>query len=258
MFFLKPNITKLKSNVDIQGLIKALEHKTSDIRTEAQQAIIELLPIIIDDKSATDLLIIALGHKKTSVYKTISELFFDFIDILSPILLLALGNTSPEIKWRSTEVIGRCKFEGALDILCFNLLNDQNGDVKEASKWALESIGGPVALKCLEESKKKDAYNLEASFKGTAVSIKPTQTSTTDKKEKKRFFAGSLDDLASLAGKGNCPFCGKKMKKDQIGLRCEAGHEVVCRNALFPGYTTPSQEIARILRSRGITVDVIP
>ena len=157
MFSLKPNITKLKSRVDVQGLIKALEHKNSHVRAAAQQAIIELLPIIIDDKSAANLLIIALGHKKPIIYKTISEIFFEFIDILSPTLLLALKNTSPEIKWRSTEVIGRSKLEGALDKICFNLLNDQNGDVKEASKWALECIGGPVALKCLEESKKRDA-----------------------------------------------------------------------------------------------------
>lgn len=193
MFSLKPNITKLKSRIDVQGLIKALEHKNSHVRIEAQQVIVELLPTIIADKSAANLLIEALGHKKPIIYKAISEIFFEFIDILSPTLLLALKNTSPEIKWRGTEVIGRCKFEDSLDILCFNLLNDQNGDVKEASKWALECIGGPVALKCLEESKKKDAYNLEASFKGTAVSslsaalsgtavsIEPTQTSTIDK-----------------------------------------------------------------------------
>jgi len=198
MFSLKPNITKLKSRADVQGLIKALEHKNSHVRIEAQQVIVELLPTIIADKSAENLLIEALGHKKPIIYKTISEICFEFIDILSPTLLLALKNTSPEIKWRSTEVIGRCKFEDSLDILCFNLLNDQNDNVKEASKWALECIGGPVALNCLEESRKKDAYNLAASFKGTAVpnlsaalsgtavSIKPTQTPTIVPERKKK------------------------------------------------------------------------
>ena len=48
------------------------------------------------------------------------------------------------------------------------------------------------------------------------------------------------------------------MEKDEIGLRCENGHDVICRNALFPGYTTSSQEIAQVLGRKGIKVDVLP
>ena len=76
--------------------------------------------------------------------------------------------------------------------------------------------------------------------------------------EESNFFVGSLENLASLAGEGKCPLCGNQMKKDQIGLRCENGHDVICRNALFSEYTTPSEDVARQLRAKGVKVIVLP
>lgn len=81
---------------------------------------------------------------------------------------------------------------------------------------------------------------------------------TKHRKQTKTTFFGSLDDIAAIAGEGACPLCGKQMEKDQLGLRCENGHDVVCRNAFFSEYTTPSEGVARALRDKGVKVVVLP
>ena len=188
MFNLKPNIAKLQTQGDIKGLIKALEHKNQDVQVTARKSIIDLIPSIINNESAVEQLISAVGHKSPLVYKTISEIFFDFFDFFSPFLLLALINTSSEVKWRCTEIIGRHKFVKALDALSYNLLNDENENVKEASKWAIESIGGEEALKYLEEYRKKEAHKINMSLKGIAVTKRPTDPATMNinKKTKRK------------------------------------------------------------------------
>ena len=48
------------------------------------------------------------------------------------------------------------------------------------------------------------------------------------------------------------------MKKDEIGLRCESGHDTVCRNALFPGFTARSETVAGVIRAKGFEVGILP
>lgn len=165
----KPDIEKLKLNSDILGLLKALEHRKQIIRSEAQNALLYLLPSIMNDKAGITLLVSALGHSNPLVYKTISEMLFNNISLLSSCLLEALSNPLPQIKWRSTEIAGRLKFEAATDIICQNLLSDQNGNVKESSIWALEQIGNSKALNCIEESKNMEVYKHHNAFKGSVV-----------------------------------------------------------------------------------------
>ena len=64
MFFLKPNVAKLKEKKDVGGLIKALSHKDVSIRVEAANALAE-----VGDSSAVEALIKALSDSSIDVRK---------------------------------------------------------------------------------------------------------------------------------------------------------------------------------------------
>ncbi|MBW6534676.1 MAG: HEAT repeat domain-containing protein [Mariniphaga sp.] len=153
IYIFRPNIKKLESKKDIQGLIDVLRYKNKTIYLNARQSITNLLPKIINDEFLVAFLIEALGSDKKSIYNTVSDILVENINIISPVIISALKNASPKIKWRSTEICGRTKFVGAIKAIGYNLLNDENDEVKDASKWALEKINNTEAQDYLIKAK---------------------------------------------------------------------------------------------------------
>ena len=164
MWFVRPKIEKLEAGRDISGLIKALRNRHRDVRIAATRALDRLMPSLAADGDARDRLVAAVGSGDRTVYAAIADLFATHVELFSTALVEALEDPAAAVRWRSAEILGRCKQEGAVEALCRALLEDEEDDVREAAREALEAIGGDAAREALEESQKALARKREAAF----------------------------------------------------------------------------------------------
>ncbi|MDD1675097.1 MAG: HEAT repeat domain-containing protein [Methanomicrobiales archaeon] len=135
LFTRKPDIASLRENSDIDGLIKALNHRDFTVQWQAAEALGKLGP------AAVDRLIGSLHHPSREVRLGIIEALGEIRDYRTvPTLLPLLKDESGEVRWATTLALGEIGDPRALNVLMLSLL-DPDRYVRYGAALALENMG---------------------------------------------------------------------------------------------------------------------
>jgi HEAT repeat protein len=143
-----PNIEKLKSRHDINGLIKALGYsKKKEVRNQASNVLKEI------GEPAVDLLISALSHPNKLIVeeaeKTLEGIGVQAVDRLISIL----DNENHPIKLKAIEILGNIKDTRSVETLISKLnqwLSYSNWDTDQLSIYAAYSLGKTKDSRAIE------------------------------------------------------------------------------------------------------------
>lgn len=167
----KPNISKMKDNKDVKGLIKALSYKDESIRLRAIKAL-----GILGDPEAIEPLIKLLSHSFLGNYAT-----FSLGKIGKPAvkpLINALQKDNKNVRINSTYALGLTGDTNAVQTL-IQLLDDKNDTVRMNAAAALGMIGSEEAvlslIKALNDKHWKVRENATGALEqiGDKKAIKP-------------------------------------------------------------------------------------
>ena len=126
-------------------------------------------------------LVSGLAHKDPKVRSTISDLITGSIGVMTHAVISALSNPSVEVRWRSAEILGRCKVVEAVEMLGKIMLADEEDNVREACKWAIENIGGSEAQEYIGRYKSLSAARHNMALRGVAANRFVEQSRTVPK-----------------------------------------------------------------------------
>ena len=177
MGFFKPKIEKMRTRQDVEGLLKALNHKDEGVRTDAAKALGD-----IEDVKAVEVLIQALKDEVDSVryeaavalerlgwkpgddtekarYLIAKREWGDLAGLGGPAvesLIQALKDEDRDVRTGAAEALRKIG-EPAVDPL-IKALKDENSDVREVAAECLGEIGDARAVEPLIQAlKHKDA-----------------------------------------------------------------------------------------------------
>jgi HEAT repeat protein len=177
MFFFKPNVKKMEEKRNVKGLIKALEHKDPNVRSEAAKALGR-----IGDERAVEPLIQALRDKYGSVREAAAEALVKIgAPAVEPLITAlrdeewyvrrAAAEALDELGWKPGQDEGaawywmvkrdweKCVALGAIAVEpLISALRDEDDDVREAAAEALGELGDSRAVKPLISALRDDRY----------------------------------------------------------------------------------------------------
>jgi len=173
------DIESLSAEPNIPGLLAALAHADPKTRLTAKQAIQENREYIKMNGEIQDVIVERLESEDELVSTAVADVLCAHIDIYTPRLVNLLQTGSQSLRYRSAEILGRCKCTDAVSTLIKAVRADPSDDVMEAANWALQQVGGESAERGAQEYRMRRASQQNASFKGTAVTESPHSSQGT-------------------------------------------------------------------------------
>jgi HEAT repeat protein len=151
MFFFKPNVEKMEKKRNVEGLIKALEHKDPNVRKAAAKALGR-----IGDKRAVEPLIKALSDSDWEVRAAAAKALGKLGDLraVEP-LITALKDETIAVRECAAEALGKIGDSRAVEPL-ISALKDEFWAVRKAAVDALAKIGDARAFEPLSSLCRKE------------------------------------------------------------------------------------------------------
>jgi len=133
------NVSKMKDERNIRGLVMALRHRDPGVAYEAVEALGE-----IGDPAAAGPLIEALtGDKYSGIRWKAAEALTQIGSEAVPYLINTLENPDEDVRWKAAIALGEIGDERAIDPL-IRLLEDEDRFVRSRAAYSLGIIGEPV------------------------------------------------------------------------------------------------------------------
>lgn len=196
------DVNVLVSTKNLSGLISTLCHNVASVRLSAKKAIISMVPELPPDGTCLDQLIEYLGTTRQDVSSEIMDIVAELINYCSDRVILALKNDNQTVRWRSAEILGRCKVVAAVPTLIEVICSEEIDDVTEAAVWALNQIGGDEAERGLQQHRQAKARKHETAFKNSVVSGSVHESITSSKHKTTAVKAKSPAELEIKGSEG--------------------------------------------------------
>jgi hypothetical protein len=162
-----PDIEKLRSRADINGLVKALRHKQSEIQLRAADALGALGPAAVEpliaalgdddygvrilaaktlgelhDARAVEPLLASLGDEQNAAGQAVAKALVTFGEPVVEPLIGALGDRNGSVRYYAAMALGELGDDRAVEPLV-GLLRDREGSVRWEALLALRDLGEP-------------------------------------------------------------------------------------------------------------------
>jgi HEAT repeat protein len=148
-----PDINSLEKNKDVEGLIRALEHKEYLIRKEAARSLKK-----VGDQRAVEPLIRALKYESCQsndpILSTVREYSAEALSLIGdtrallPLIQAVNEDTDEEVRWKAVYALGKIGDESAVEALN-EALKSNSWIVRENAAKALGNIGSPASVEPL-------------------------------------------------------------------------------------------------------------